>query len=67
LFFFYFPSFGTIPADGGLFLSLSLIAPGRNIVHGSDSVESAERELALWFPEGLLEYERAVDKYVYEQ
>ncbi|OAK55443.1 nucleoside-diphosphate kinase [Rhodococcoides kyotonense] len=23
----------------------------RNLVHGSDSVESAEREIALWFPE----------------
>ncbi|GAB2478345.1 nucleoside-diphosphate kinase [Jatrophihabitans fulvus] len=24
----------------------------QNIVHGSDSPESAEREIALWFPEG---------------
>lgn len=23
----------------------------KNIVHGSDSVESAEREIAIWFPE----------------
>ena len=23
--------------------------PGRNLVHGSDSAESAERELGLWF------------------
>lgn len=23
---------------------------GENLVHGSDSVESAEREIALWFP-----------------
>ena len=22
----------------------------KNIVHGSDSVESAEREIAIWFP-----------------
>ena len=29
---------------------------GRNICHGSDSVESAEREVALWFKEGLNEY-----------
>nr|1NPK_A Chain A, Nucleoside Diphosphate Kinase [Dictyostelium discoideum] len=28
---------------------------GRNIIHGSDSVESANREIALWFkPEELL-------------
>lgn len=25
-----------------------------NVVHGSDSVESAKREIALWFPELLL-------------
>ena len=25
-----------------------------NIIHGSDSVESAERELAIYFPDGLL-------------
>ena len=25
---------------------------GRNICHGSDSVESAQHEIALWFPEG---------------
>ena len=26
---------------------------GRNVCHGSDSVESAEHEIALWFPDGL--------------
>eukprot|EP00596_Hydrurales_sp_CCMP1899_P009447 CAMPEP_0119039276 /NCGR_PEP_ID=MMETSP1177-20130426/8672_1 /TAXON_ID=2985 /ORGANISM="Ochromonas sp, Strain CCMP1899" /LENGTH=151 /DNA_ID=CAMNT_0007002947 /DNA_START=39 /DNA_END=491 /DNA_ORIENTATION=- len=26
---------------------------GRNICHGSDSVENAEKEVALWFPEGV--------------
>ena len=25
-----------------------------NLVHGSDSPESAKREIALWFPEGLV-------------
>merc|ERR1719454_2699761 len=29
---------------------------GRNICHGSDSVESAEKEIALWFPEGVCEW-----------
>ncbi|CAO3640421.1 unnamed protein product [Mucor hiemalis] len=29
------------------------IEVGRNICHGSDSVESAEREIALWFPRGV--------------
>ena len=27
---------------------------GRNIIHGSDSVESANHEIALWFPESEL-------------
>ena len=31
---------------------------GRNVIHGSDSVESAEREIGLWFGEGeVLDWE----------
>ena len=33
---------GTIRGDLGLTV-------GRNIIHGSDSVESAQREIKLWF------------------
>lgn len=36
---------GTIRGDFGLETQF-------NLVHGSDSVESAEREIALWFSEG---------------
>jgi nucleoside-diphosphate kinase len=36
---------GTIRGD------LALAMPD-NLVHGSDSLESAEREIALWFPNG---------------
>eukprot|EP00816_Leptocylindrus_hargravesii_P004307 CAMPEP_0196811664 /NCGR_PEP_ID=MMETSP1362-20130617/19694_1 /TAXON_ID=163516 /ORGANISM="Leptocylindrus danicus, Strain CCMP1856" /LENGTH=145 /DNA_ID=CAMNT_0042187031 /DNA_START=57 /DNA_END=491 /DNA_ORIENTATION=- len=32
------------------------IEVGRNICHGSDSVESATDEINLWFPEGLSEW-----------
>ena len=40
---------------------------GRNLVHASDSAESAAREVALWFkPAELLDYERAVDSWVLE-
>jgi hypothetical protein len=39
---------------------------GRNIVHGSDSVESAEREIGLWFSEGVVSYTRALEKQIYE-
>ena len=33
---------------------LALSMPN-NLVHGSDSPESAEREIALWFPDGLVD------------
>jgi nucleoside-diphosphate kinase len=38
---------------GSLRGDLALAMPN-NIVHGSDSPESAEREIALWFPDGLV-------------
>lgn len=39
---------------------------GRNICHGSDSVESAEREIALWFKEGVADYENHSNAWIYE-
>jgi len=39
---------------------------GRNIIHGSDAVEAAQREIALWFPEGLAEYTPHMAKWIYE-
>ena len=39
---------------------------GRNIIHGSDAVESAKREIQLWFPEGLVEYKPYIFPWVYE-
>lgn len=48
---------GTIRGD----LAVSI---GMNIVHGSDSPESAKREIALWFPDGVCAYERAVDVWL---
>jgi nucleoside-diphosphate kinase len=51
---------GTIRGD----LALEL---GRNMVHGSDSPESAEREIGLFFkPEELVAYGRDVDRWVFE-
>ncbi len=41
---------GTIRGDFGCSKSF-------NLVHGSDSPESAQRELALYFPEGLLDWQ----------
>lgn len=42
---------GTIRGDFAL-------SKANNLVHGSDSPESAARELAIWFPEGLLKTTR---------
>ncbi|VDN58302.1 unnamed protein product [Dracunculus medinensis] len=43
------------------------IQTGRNIVHGSDSLQSAEREIAHWFkPEELVEWKSANTVWLYE-
>jgi nucleoside-diphosphate kinase len=40
---------------------------GRNLIHGSDSPESAERELSIFFkPEELLPYERDIQRWITE-
>lgn len=39
----------------------------RNVIHGSDSVESAEREISLYFrPEEILTYIRPADSWLLE-
>ena len=41
---------------------------GRNVCHGSDSVESANKEIALWFGENdLCSYNRTINSWVYEK
>ena len=43
------------------------VSIGLNLVHGSDSPESAQRELALFFKEDeILEYDRATDPWIIE-
>ena len=39
---------------------------GRNVCHGSDSVAAADREIALWFKEGLQDYEKHDAKWLFE-
>ena len=39
---------------------------GRNVCHGSDSVESAEAEIALWFTAGTQEWEHHAKAWVNE-
>jgi nucleoside-diphosphate kinase len=49
---------GTIRGDFGLSKSL-------NLVHGSDSPASAERELKLWFSEGeLVDWQRITQRWI---
>lgn len=51
---------GTIRGDFG-------ISIGRNLIHGSDAVETANREINLWFtPEELVSWERAISPWLYE-
>ena len=51
---------GTIRGDYGM-------VTGLNIIHGSDSVESAEREIRIFFkPEELVSYDRTADRWTYE-
>ncbi len=51
---------GTIRGDLGVDI-------GRNLIHGSDSSESAERELSLFFqPEEILAYARSNDGWIVE-
>ncbi|KAG0145810.1 hypothetical protein CROQUDRAFT_63492 [Cronartium quercuum f. sp. fusiforme G11] len=50
---------GTIRGDFGIDM-------GRNICHGSDAVESAKKEIALWFPEGVVQYGLTSAVNVYE-
>ena len=51
---------GSIRGDLGLSI-------GMNLIHGSDSPTSSERELALFFDESeLLDYDRDVDNWIIE-
>jgi len=51
---------GTIRGDFGIDI-------GRNIIHGSDAPETAEREIALWFNEAeLCSWSSAVTGWIYE-
>jgi len=44
------------------------IQVGRNVVHGSDSVDSANKEIALWFkPEEINSWVPADENWIYEE
>jgi nucleoside-diphosphate kinase len=51
---------GTVRGD----LALTI---GANLIHGSDSAESAQREVALFFSKNeILDYERDIDRWIIE-
>ena len=52
---------GSIRGDFGMMV-------GRNLVHGSDSVENGELEIGLWFNESeLTDYERSLEEWILEK
>ncbi len=51
---------GTIRGDYGANI-------GRNIIHGSDAIETAQTEIALWFnAEELVEWNPSLTSWIYE-
>lgn len=51
---------GTIRGDFG-------VSIGRNIIHGSDAIETAQSEIALWFADGeLASWTPAATPWLYE-
>ncbi len=50
---------GTIRGDYG-------VNVGRNLIHGSDAIETAQTEIALWFGDELVDWTPTVTPWVYE-
>lgn len=51
---------GTIRGDYG-------VSIGRNLIHGSDALETAEREISLWFsPNELANWQPTLKPWLYE-
>jgi nucleoside-diphosphate kinase len=50
---------GTIRGDFG-------VSRSYNLVHGSDSPEAATRELGLFFPEGIVNFDYAAYQWIYD-
>jgi nucleoside-diphosphate kinase len=55
-----------LAADPGSIRGSYCIDIGRNVIHGSDSVENGQKELSLWFPEGLVDHVPMLTPMVYE-
>ncbi|OGI10621.1 MAG: nucleoside-diphosphate kinase [Candidatus Melainabacteria bacterium RIFCSPLOWO2_02_FULL_35_15] len=56
-----------LDADLGTIRGDFAVDIGKNVVHGSDSEESAKREIALFFKEEeLITWEQDIQKWIYE-
>lgn len=54
-------------AEGGTIRGEFATDIGRNVIHGSDSPESAQREIGIFFkPEELVSWERTNEKWIKE-
>jgi nucleoside-diphosphate kinase len=52
---------GSIRGDLGIYIT-------QNLIHGSDSPESAAREIGIFFNEGdLISYRRDLDRWIYDE
>ena len=38
----------------------------RNLIHASDAAQTAASEIALWFPDGVVDYTRDIDRWMSE-
>ncbi|MEI7024549.1 nucleoside-diphosphate kinase [Paenibacillus sp. y28] len=55
----------TLEAQPGTIRGDHAVHTNRNIVHGSDSPENAEREIAIFFtPEEIMSYEKVIQKWI---
>lgn len=54
-------------ADNGTIRGEFGVDVGRNIIHGSDALDTAEREIALWFsPDEISSWQPSITSWVYE-
>nr|ADR30797.1 nucleoside diphosphate kinase 2 [Hevea brasiliensis] len=53
-------------SDPGTIRGDFAVEVGRNVIHGSDSVENAKKEIALWFPDGTVNWQSSLHSWIYE-
>ena len=56
-----------LKSDPGSIRGAYALEVGRNVCHGSDTVENAQKEIKLWFPEGINSWTSAAYNWVYEK